>query len=264
MPFPAASYDHYVSAANGPNAFLTSDQCQVCHSASAPGNYGPNMYLGFGGGVAANLLANSSSISVQSIGPQMLNINVSPYGEWRWSPMGLAGRDPNFFAQLDSELAYIKTVPDPKVSATLRQQAINICMLCHGAMGKRTWDQDHGCKDSLNCPGFNPDFVFESYRQDPQNFQYGGLARDGISCTVCHHIVPDQTYGQPGGLNYYLEHSINGQFDIGKPDQVYGPFNDVTTYPMDQALGIKPQDSTYLKSSRMCGSCSHHQSARNR
>ncbi len=255
VPFPAASYDHYVSAAKGPNAFLTSDQCQVCHSASAPGNYGPNMYLGFGAGVAANLLASSSSIFVQSIGPQMLNINVSPYGEWRWSPMGLAGRDPNFFAQLDSELAYIKTVPDPKVSATLNQQAINTCMLCHGAMGKRTWDQDHGCKDSLNCPGFSPNFVFESYQQDPQNFQYGALARDGISCTICHHIVPDQTYGQPGGLNYFLEHSINGQFDIGKPDQVYGPFSDVTTYPMDQALGIKPQDSTYLKSSRMCGSC---------
>ena len=27
-------------------------------------------------------------------------VNVSPYGEWRWSPMGLAGRDPIFFAQL--------------------------------------------------------------------------------------------------------------------------------------------------------------------
>ena len=39
-------------------------------------------------------------------------MNVSPFGEWRWSPMGLAGRDPIFFAQLDSELAYIETIKD--------------------------------------------------------------------------------------------------------------------------------------------------------
>ncbi len=29
--------------------------------------------------------------------------NLSPYGEWRYSMMGLAGRDPIFFAQLDTE-----------------------------------------------------------------------------------------------------------------------------------------------------------------
>jgi hypothetical protein len=251
VPFPAASYDHYVSAATGPNLFLTSDQCQVCHSASPVGNYGPNMYLGQGNGLTLNLNGNS----LQSAGPQTINLNVSPYGEWRWSPMGLAGRDPVFFSQLDSELAYIKSIPDPQVSAALQQQAINTCMLCHGAMGKRTYDQDHNCKDSLNCPGFSPDFVFESYQQDPKNFQYGALSRDGISCTTCHHIVEDRQYGKPDGLNYFLEHSINGQYETGKPEQLFGPFDDVATYPMDNALGIKPHDSAYLKSSRMCGSC---------
>ena len=39
-------------------------------------------------------------------------INVSEYTEWRWSPMGLAGRDPIFYAQLDSELSYLDTIPD--------------------------------------------------------------------------------------------------------------------------------------------------------
>ena len=36
-------------------------------------------------------------------------MNVSPFGEWRWSPMGLAGRDPIFYAQLDSEIAFVKS-----------------------------------------------------------------------------------------------------------------------------------------------------------
>jgi hypothetical protein len=213
------------------------------------------MYLGQGSGVALNLLANNSAIALQSAGPQMLNINVSPYGEWRWSPMGLAGRDPNFFAQLASELDYIKTIPDKKVSATLEQQAVNTCMLCHGVMGKRTYDQDHNCKDSLNCAGFSQDFVFQTYEQDPKNFQYGSLVRDGISCTVCHHINEDKTYGQPAGLNYFLEHSINGQYDVSKADELHGPFQDITTYPMESALGVKPKEYAYLKSSRMCGSC---------
>ena len=89
VPFPAASYDHYIAAPGTPNTFITSDQCQSCHSAAAPGNYGPTMYLGQGGGVALNLLANSSAISLQSAGPQMLNINVSPSGSgagrrWGW------------------------------------------------------------------------------------------------------------------------------------------------------------------------------------
>ena len=254
--FPAASFDHYVSAASGPGEFLTSDQCQSCHSASAVGAFGPSMLLGQGSsGLTLNLTALGSQVGLQSVGPQISTINVSPYGEWRWSPMGLAGRDPVFFAQLASELAYAKTVPDPSTSATLQQQIVNTCMLCHGVMGKRTYDQDHGCTDSLNCPGFSPKFVFESFAEDPVNFKYGSLARDGISCTTCHHIVQDKNYGKPAGLNYFLENSIDGHFEVGKADQLYGPFSDIKTYPMSNALGITPEPSAYLKSSRMCGSC---------
>ena len=45
---------------------------------------------------------------------EIAGANVSPYGEWRWSPMGLAGRDPIFFAQLESEFAFLKTLPPPE------------------------------------------------------------------------------------------------------------------------------------------------------
>ena len=97
------------------------------------------MYLGQGNGIMVNLAGGG----LQSVGPQMLSINVSPYGEWRWSPMGLAGRDPNFFAQLEGELAYIKSIPDPKVSATLQQQAINTCMQAGLASSTGTTPHDH-------------------------------------------------------------------------------------------------------------------------
>ena len=32
-----------------------------------------------------------------------------PYGEWRWTPMGLAGRDPIFHAQLESEIELMRS-----------------------------------------------------------------------------------------------------------------------------------------------------------
>jgi hypothetical protein len=61
--------------------FLTSDQCLGCHSAGGTG----------------------LQYDMTQPGPDGKLINISPYGTWRGSPMGLAGRDPIFFAQLASE-----------------------------------------------------------------------------------------------------------------------------------------------------------------
>ena len=87
-----------------PNQFLTSDQCMGCHSA---GTYG-------------NVMIYSGTEQIAGATPVM---NVSPFGEWRWSPMGLAGRDPIFYAQLDSEIAFVRNFfkSDPvKVSQQVR------------------------------------------------------------------------------------------------------------------------------------------------
>ena len=50
-------------------------------------------------------------------GPENLLVNLSPYGTWRTSPMGLAGRDPIFFAQLASETQTFHPAISPKVPA---------------------------------------------------------------------------------------------------------------------------------------------------
>ena len=57
--------------------------------------------------------------------------------------MGLAGRDPIFFAQLESELAYLNDVRDLKTRADLKQTVVDTCMRCHGVTGKRQDDLDH-------------------------------------------------------------------------------------------------------------------------
>ncbi len=239
--------DRVVSGAKGPQEFLSSDQCLGCHGAVS--GYNPVMFL--------------STVPLPSPG---VGINVSPYGEWRWSPMGLAGRDPVFYSQLESELAYIKTLPDAKTAQALKDTTVDTCFRCHGVMGKRQWNIDTKCDptDPVHpCnpadpgrPQFKESFTQLTETANP-HFKYGALARDGVSCLSCHRQQPTQ---QPPGshvnnLKYFLENSITGLFQTGPSDKLIGPFDDVMTLPMKNALGIKPEHNNYIKSSRVCGSC---------
>src|SRR6266852_5700751 len=107
--FPGETLDHVTAGPGGPKGFLTSSQCLGCHSASKE-----NM---------AFLFAE---------GPQP-PINLSPYTEWRASMMGLAGRDPIFHAQLESE----------KTLYPAREEFFdNTCYRCHGVMGQRQVEAD--------------------------------------------------------------------------------------------------------------------------
>src|SRR5580692_11375614 len=80
--------------------------------------------------------------------PSMLNF--SPYGTWRTSPMGLAGRDPIFFAQLASETQTFHPGSSPTVQ--------NTCLGCHGIEGQRQFAIDTA-KQSAACPEFLREMV---------------------------------------------------------------------------------------------------------
>jgi hypothetical protein len=250
--FPGETYDHVFPRNIGaleskpapspnPNQFLTSDQCMGCHSA---GTYG-------------NVMIYTGTTQQDGSTPVM---NVSPYGEWRWSPMGLAGRDPIFYAQMESEIAFIKTFfkDDPaKVAANLKLLN-NTCFKCHGVMGKRRLDDDNGGPDKGN---FDPEFVYTTFDTNPQPndkkaYIYGALSRDGVSCMACHRIVEDKLSG-PDPFADFLKTRINGNFTVGNPAELFGPFRDdeIVTDPMNNSLGIKPKHDPYIKSSRMCGNC---------
>jgi hypothetical protein len=70
--------------------------------------------------------------------------------------------------------------------------------------------------------------------------QYGALARDGISCTVCHHIAAT-------GLGQ--ERSYTGNFVTGPAHEIFGPYEDTTIVPkpMQHALGITPRFSVDIQ-----------------
>lgn len=244
--FPGETYDHVFpqntgtagpASSHNPNQFLTSDQCMGCHS----------------GGTYGNVMLYTGSKQPDGSTPTM---NVSPFGEWRWSPMGLAGRDPVFYAQLESEIAFVKSFfkDDPAKVAEKIKTINNTCFKCHGVMGKRRLDEDHG------GPGkgdFDPSLVYTTFDTNPpandkQAYVYGALARDGVSCMACHRIVEDK-----GPFIDFLKDRITGNFTTGNPAELFGPFEDdeIVTDPMNNALGIKPKHDPYIKSSRMCGNC---------
>lgn len=241
--FPGETFDHVFPQNIGtagvqpapspnPNQFLTSDQCMGCHSA---GTYG-------------NVMIYTGTKQKDGSTPVM---NVSPFGEWRWSPMGLAGRDPVFYAQLDSEIAFVKSFfkNDPAKVAEKIKAINNTCFKCHGVMGKRRLDDDHGGLDKGN---FEREMVYATYDTNPSTSVYGALARDGVSCMACHRIVEDKI-----PFVDFLKTKITGNFTTGNPAELFGPFKDdeIVTDPMNNSLGIKPKHSPYIQSSRMCGNC---------
>lgn len=242
--FPPITHDT-AQALPGAGGYVSSDQCMSCH-AGLVGPFGPAMFV-----------AKKSRPDYADAG-----WHVSPYGEWRWSPMGLAGRDPVFHSQLESELALLeRDVPDPARRKLLSETLVDTCLSCHGAMGKRQFDAD---RESAGHP---PHFSVSHFYNDAESptapggphARYGALARDGISCGVCHRIVqrPQPESDRRPYLRYFLETSITGNFASGPGDELGGPFkdNELSPYAMQHATGVKPKHNPYLQSSQLCGSC---------
>jgi Cytochrome P460 len=202
--FPGETFDHVASTPVAAQGFLTSSQCLGCHSASKD-----NMAFLF------------------SEGPQP-PINLSPYTEWRASMMGLAGRDPIFHAQLESE----KTMR-PSQAAFLD----NTCYRCHGVMGQRQLESD-------KKQPFEHSMVYAL--PNDADGKYGALARDGISCDVCHRVSKEEL-GTPA--------TFTGKFKIDLPNVVNGPYDQLITLPMKNATGITARYGEHVKTSALCGSC---------
>ncbi len=250
---PSQTYDNVWMGAGTPTAsgqFLTSDQCLGCHDAGSTGLQfdmtTPNPHAELDGGL----------------------LNLSPYGTWRSSPMGLAGRDPIFFAQMASETqTFHPDAPDGLVE--------NTCLGCHGIQGQRQYGIDRQLAGQ-DCGSFSRDMVaavpWPAGNSSAPHADYGALARDGISCTACHRMVlgdaaTQANAGTPRNAcveqrqallnpdNTGFAKTFTGSFLVGPPDRIYGPFADVRTAPMQSALGVVPQHSDAFARSEVCGTC---------
>jgi mono/diheme cytochrome c family protein len=246
---PSQTYDNVWVAAHGPkpaSQFVTSDQCLGCHDAGGTG-------LQF-------------DMTEPTAGGKLLN--HSPYGSWRTSPMGLGGRDPIFYAQLASETQTFH----PDMSATVQ----DVCLGCHGVLGQRQFHVDRIGPSSNACTPFLRETAnavpWPDNNPSAPLAKYGALARDGISCTACHHMVlgkadtekfkdqpqnrcvaERQAFLNPGEAGFAK--TFTGSFLVGEPDKLNGPFKDPKPKPMQNALGITPQLYENVKTSELCGTC---------
>ncbi len=246
--FPPVTYDWVVSSAEGKDGFLTSNQCMNCHAGlAAP--FGPTMFVP---------LEEKKTYGANGV-------HVSPYGEWRWSPMGLAGRDPVFHAQLEGELAIIdrEFADDPATRDTIRRNVQNTCLRCHGAMGQRAHESDALAADPHAKPEFTTEHFYNTAinSEDPghDEFEYGALAREGISCMVCHRQeAPEKPAGDERSYTEFFVATTNtGHLKLAPPGVLFGPYEDkeISPYGMKHGIGITPKHSDFLKSSRACASC---------
>jgi hypothetical protein len=245
---PSETYDHVWSPAGLPNArsqMVTSTQCLGCHSSGGTG----------------------LQFDMTVPGPDNKMVNVSPYGTWRTSPKGLAGRDPIFFAQLASETETYHPQDPRTVEDT--------CLGCHAVQGQRQFTADRHAdtgtcepfsRESLNAIPFQADGDFRALAH------YAALARDGVSCTTCHSMVvgksaTEAVQSQPQnacigarqertnpGLSG-LARTFTGNFLLGPPGKLYGPFAEPKHKPMTNATGMVPEHSEHVKSAEMCASC---------
>lgn len=216
-----AAFDHVpVPGMDERPPFVTADNCAGCHDSSdlLNGTY-PEMTVRTDG---RQFPLGTSEFA-----------NLSPYGEWSGSLMSVSSRDPVFRAQLEWEtLAY----PDHA------QETTRFCLSCHGAMGQRSHPALAGDLTlTYAVPAGYDDLAYT-----PDEAEFGALARDGVSCAVCHRMAAEGL-GEP--------ETFNAQFHTDPPDQLNGPYEDVKTRPMVNALGITPQFAGHISDSGLCGSC---------
>jgi Cytochrome P460 len=245
---PPETYDNVWVGSGQPtikSQFVTSDQCLGCHSAGGAG----------------------LQFDMTEPGPRGKLVNVSPYGTWRGSPMGLSGRDPIFFAQLASEVETFHRESSASIEDT--------CLSCHGVMGQRqraidTSEEGRACapfdRATVHATPFPPGDPIAALAA------YGALARDGVSCAACHRAVlgkgdtekyrnaaqnrciePRQAAANPGFTGF--ARTFTGNFLVGPPDQLFGPYDAPKHKPMKSAIGSTPVHDRNISSSEMCGSC---------
>ncbi|MBE2249703.1 MAG: hypothetical protein IAE78_09145 [Myxococcus sp.] len=143
---------------------------------------------------------------------------------WSASAMANAARDPLFRAALASELARAPAAADAISS---------VCLSCHSPMAKRALERANGLPATL---------ANTIYAATP----VGSLARDGVSCAVCHQM-------QPTGLG--TEASYSAGFVIDTSRRMYGPYAAPFANPMVGRTSFTPTQGLHVQDSSMCGSC---------
>lgn len=159
--------------------------------------------------------------------------DVSIGYDWRASMMANAGRDPYWLASVRREIS-----DHPQAQEAIEDK----CSICHLPMARFTRKTTGGSGT-----------ILEHQAVEPTDPALTALARDGVSCSLCHQVLPD-------GLGD--EGSFTGGFEIDTTQaagerEIFGPHevDAGRSRIMQSASSFSPAVSGHTGSSELCGSC---------
>lgn len=147
---------------------------------------------------------------------------VGLFEQWSASPMANATRDPLFRAAVANEAARAPAAADAIAT---------VCLTCHAGMGRHT---------QLRV-GTPTTFALPLAATDE-----GALARDGVSCTLCHQIEP---------TNLGQDSSFSGGYQLAAARQLVGPYAAPFAMPMVNRTGFTPVEGRHVQDPALCGTC---------
>jgi len=173
--------------------------------------------------------------------------DISIGWNWRATMMANSARDPYWQAGIRRE-----TMDHPELSAAIQ----DVCTTCHMPMQRYQAHAEGGKGEAFiyfaaihsGAANVEPEALLE----DTENPR-ATLAADGVSCTVCHQIRPD---------NFGQESSFDGGFIVDTAKQkeereIFGPY-DVDkgrTRAMHSSVGFTPVKVDHLQRAELCAGC---------
>jgi hypothetical protein len=156
--------------------------------------------------------------------------DVSITTHWRSTMMANAARDPVWQAKVVSE-----ATRNPGLAALIEVK----CAACHVPMAETQAEIDETTVALLEDGFLNPDNPLHA------------AAVDGVSCTLCHQIEPEELGEKASFSGGYV-------IDAGSepPDRpAYGPYPDPFGRPMQMHTGFVPLEGEQVGTAGLCGTC---------
>ncbi len=166
-----------------------------------------------GSGVCAMCHTGSGTVMIEN------GEDISPVTMWCSAMMAHADKDPLWQAKVTAEIE-----EHPALQAIIEDK----CTTCHAPLGRT-----QAIFDGADGYTFS-------------EMQESSLALDGVSCTLCHQIQPD---------NFGETESFSGHYEIEDVREIYGPFTDPLTAPMFSFSAYTPIASEHIHESELCATC---------
>ena len=159
--------------------------------------------------------------------------DISFGSSWRGSMMANSSRDPYWQASVRRE-----AIEHPEGAAEIEDE----CAVCHMPMSRAL----------ANAAGRKGE-VFAHLAARADASPESAVARDGVSCTMCHQISAEKL-GTPESFTGGFVVSGTGS---GTGPPVFGPFQVDTgrTAVMQSASGFHPTEGSHIRTSEMCATC---------